>query len=207
MIDLSKNKGRKWTTDEIDYLKNNYGSRKTYLIAEDLSRTVVAVRKKARLIFPNLKFHEVQCNYSIADLSEAFGVASAVICEKWIHQRGLPTSKHKAKKITYHVIKLEKFWDWLKNNKNNVTIYMSKVNLDVLEYYPDWFLSDFNNKVDYLTKGKKAWSKSETDKLNHLYYVENKTATEIASILNRTVVSVRKKLDRELKNKLTKIAK
>lgn len=206
MIDLSKNKGRKWTTEEIDYLKDNYGGRKTHLIAKDLNRTIVAVRKKARLLFPNLKFHEVQCNYSIGDLSEAFGVASSVIYEKWVCHRGLPTSKHKSKKLTYHVIKLERFWDWLENNKNNVTIHMSKVNLDVLEYYPDWFLSDFENKVDYLTKGRKSWSKSETNKLNHLYYVENKTATEIASILNRTITSVRKKLDRELKNKLTKIA-
>ena len=207
-----KNRRLKWTISDLEYLKDNYGLVSTAYIAKKLGRTTLGVQKKAREVFSGMKRHEVQCLYSLPEICKAFGVPMSVVLENWVHKRDMPTIKHKAKLTYNYAVDIDKFWEWLESSKDNVTISMDKVNLDILEHYPEWFLEDmkakrdYKTKRDYSTKNRKIWTKEEVKKLEDLYYTQNKSAKEIAMILDRPTGSVSRKISREAQKKLTKTA-
>lgn len=148
-----KNRYIKWTASDLEYLKDNYGLVSTSYIAKKLGRTTLGVQRKARQIFTGMKRHEVQCLYSFPELSKVFGVATSVIKEKWFDSRDMPTIKTKIKTRYNYAVDIYKFWEWLESNKDNVTIQMDKVNLETLEYYPEWFLEDVKKPTQLLYKG------------------------------------------------------
>lgn len=203
-----KHHRKAWTAEDIEHLKEKYGKVNTEYIAKTLGRTTQAVRQKAQAMFKNMTIYEIQANYSLKDLGQALGRERSSIMRSWIKQYDMPVIKMVSKSgvILNYIIELDNFWEWLKNNKENVTIEMDKVDLTVLDFYPDWFLSDVENKNNYQKINRKKWSKNEVETLHRLYYKENVAIKEIALLLNRTYSSTTWKLNESARKRLTKVA-
>lgn len=194
---------RRWSKEEDEYLKEYFGVYSTPTIAKHLDRTVNAVVSRAYTIFKTRNKASIQGYYTATELNEALGV-NASACGNWIHKRNLPAIKYGKERIkstkqsqtyrtAYFAIDLSEFWNWLKENKKTAYIKTENVNLDALSYIPDWFMEDYKNKKIY--GRKKFWSEEETKALLDMSYKENKSIREIAKILDRTMISVRKKLE------------
>lgn len=198
----NKRKGYKYTKEEIDYIAEKFGIVNTSSIAKKLGRSVQAIEKKALQIFGTAKANSVQGLYNSEEISNMLGVWKGAVAI-WIKERGLPATIRPKKlkeenKDSIHCtdtysIDLEVFFDWLKENKNNVKIDFHKVDIESLPYAPDWFKEDYKNKNNYNVGNRVEWSEAETNKLLHLFYSEGKTLKEIAETLGRTYPSVRKK--------------
>lgn len=220
----NERKGYRYTKEEIEYIKENYGIINTSTIAMKLGRSEQAIQKKALQIFGSQSGHVAQALFTSVELSEALGVWNGAVAE-WIRKRGLPAKRYNKKltknakhgnkfKVDTYGIDIEDFFSWLKNNKENVYIKLEIVDLEALGYAPEWFLEDYKNKVIYSNGKRREWSQEEIDLLLHLFYNEGKKIKEIAEILGRDYGSVRRKkqyLNDRMKGikqlkKLTKIA-
>lgn len=199
---------REWTEEEVEYLKDKYGSMNTETIAKILKRTTLAVKRKADATLKNLNIYEAQGNYSLIELGEALGNSNSIIIRSWIKIHKMPTVviKNERGTITNYIIDINNFWSWLKKNKENVSIDMRKVRLGVLDFYPDWFLKDFKEEKSYSKRKLKKWSEAEFTLLNVMYYEKQSSIREIALALDRSYNSVADKIAREAKNRLTRIA-
>lgn len=200
---------RDWTKEEIEFLKESYGKRNIDNIASSLKRTPLGIKQKAKQIFKGLKIYEIQGNYSTVELGKALGNSSSLIIRSWIKKHEMPviTIKNDKGTVTHYIIEVDKFWDWLKDNKENVSIDMRVVDLEVLDYYPDWFLDDVEAGNSYRKKNVKKWGDKEFEILNKMYYEKNCSIKEIAFALNRSYGSVAEKIARETRNRLTRVAK
>lgn len=221
-MEKNHRRGYKYTKEEIDYITERFGTVSTSSIAKKLGRSVRAIEKKAVQIFGTAKANSVQGLYSSEEISIMLGVWKGAVAV-WIKERGLPaTAKPKRLKkenkgsiycTDTYSIDLKVFFDWLKENKNNVKVDFDKVDMESLPYAPDWFKEDYKNKNHYNVRNRVGWSEEDVSKLLYLFYVEGKTLKEIADILGRTYSSVRKKKQYlnerglvKIPNSLTKIA-
>lgn len=182
-----------WTKEELTYLKEKYGTIPTSQIANKLGRTEGGVKHKAQSLFKGMQWHEVQGLYSFKDIERAFGIRAEHVT-RWRDKRGMPSIKIEKEKISYYAIEIKAFWKWLENKKNEVKIQMNKVNLDVFEYYPDWFLDDYRNKKDYHHRSRKEWSEKDVSTIISLYYEKQVKIKDIAFYLDRSESSVWHKL-------------
>ena len=201
----NERKGYKYTKEEIDYIAEKIGVISTEKIAKRLGRSKQAIEKKALEIFGTAHGNTVQGLFNAEELSFLLGTHKGAV-SIWIKERGLPAITRKKnlkeksilsgyrKDVYEYGIDLEKFFDWLEVNKNNVKIDFNKVDMDSLyAYAPEWFKEDYKNKNHYNVGNRIEWSQKETETLLHLFYKEGKTLKEISEVLGRTYMSVSRK--------------
>lgn len=194
-------KRKEWKNEEIEYLKENFGSEPIEEIARKLNRSVSAVLLKSR----RLRIGSISANMdnlNTVQLGDALGIqAKDVIC--FITKYGLKARKVKLIKRKVYRIKLSNFWKWAELNRNR--IHWDKVEKNVLGKEPPW-VDDARKETDITSKKKYSkWSKYEKDKLK-FYYNKGLTYKEIANRLNRgiaTVQAMRKKMG--LPNKIIEL--
>ncbi len=203
-----KHHRKAWSTEDIEHLKEKYGKVNTEYIAKTLGRTTQAVKQKAQAIFKNMNIYEIQANYSIKDLSKALGRERSRITKSWVKQYDMPVIKMVSKSgvVLNYIVELDNFWEWLKKNKENVTIEMDRVDLAVLDFYPDWFLNDVKNKNNYQKINRRKWSEEEVETLYKMYFEDKVSINEIALKLNRSYSSTVWKLNEKTRKRLTKVA-
>lgn len=194
-------KRKEWKNEEIEYLKENFGSEPIEEIARKLNRSVSAVILKSR----RLRMGSISANMdnlSAYQLGKALGIQARDVIS-FITKYGLKARKVKLIKRKVYRIKLNNFWKWAELNKNR--IHWDKVEKNVLGKEPPW-VDDARKEIDIATKKKYTkWSEYEKDKLK-FYYNKGLTYKEIANRLNRgiaTVQAMRKKMG--LPNKIIEL--
>lgn len=215
----NERKGYKYTEEELDYISQKLGVISKESIAKALGRSVQSIEKIALKHFGTAKGNAIQGYFNSEELSYALGVWKGAVAV-WIRERGLPAKAHK-KNLKYKLaettndidtysIDIDVFYEWLEKNKNNVKIDFSKVDIDSFIGCPEWFMEDCRNKTIYHVGTRVEWSEKEVNQLLHLFYNEGKTIKEIAEILGRSYISVRKKKqylnDKNIFVPLTKVA-
>lgn len=196
----NKRQGCRYTKAEIDYISEKFGIIKTETIAKKLGRSKQAIEKKALQLYGTANGNSVQGLYNSEEISIMLGVWKGAVAD-WVHNRGLPVVNRSGRKVENESslrtekfsIDLEVFFEWLKENKNNVKIDFNKVKIGEIPFVPDWFKGDYENKNHYHVGNRVEWSQEETETLLQLFYNESKTLREVAEVLDRTYVSVRKK--------------
>lgn len=194
-------KRKEWKNEEIEYLKENFGSEPIEEIARKLNRSVSAVLLKSR----RLRIGSISANMdnlNTVQLGDALGIQARDVVN-FINKYGLKARKVKLIKRRVYRIKLSNFWKWAELNKDK--IHWEKVEKNILGKEPPW-VDDARKEIDIATKKKYTkWSEYEKDKLK-FYYNKGLTYKEIANKLNRgiaTVQAMRKKMG--LPNKIIEL--
>ena len=188
-------KGLKWSTEELEYLEDSWGSVNLISIAKKLNRSVAAVKLKAQRIGlgdPIKHYNGI----SISELSKVINIHYAIL-KNWESKYNFPV---KYKKFTQEkkvrVIKYSDWWKWAEQNKQMIDF--SRFERGDLGPEPSWV--EEKRKADQRLKIIKPkphntpWSKEDISRLK--YFVEKGfTYPEICDQLKRSHGAIKRKLN------------
>ena len=181
--------GKKWTKEEIEYLKEKYGKISIGKIAKNLGRSETAVKIKRTRLGLGL-FLENGDYITFRQLILALGYTDSPnrLKKQWIEKRGLPVIKKKIENGTFTVVYIDEFWKWAEKNKSYLNF--SRFPKYALGAEPDWV----SVKREYDLKNSKMeirkWTDEEREHLKSLLNTYKYTYKEISEILNRSEVSI-----------------
>ena len=188
---------RRWTDEEIAYLKENYGNFLDATVAKNLGRSITSVKVKAKRLHLHT-FKVSNAEYiSVLKLAEILKVSTGLIYTWNEKYTDFPAVSKKIYHSSCLLIQFDKILPWLKKHQD---IFNARdIEPFSLGKEPNWLkkkrTSDFNNTPK--NKGK-PWTKREESYLLHLYR-QGKTVEEIAKIMGRSGAGIRKKKNRLLK--------
>lgn len=195
MSTKNKTKHRKWTDEEIAYLKENYGNYLDVTIAKNLNRSITAVKVKAKRLHLHT-FKVSNAEYiSVYQLAKLLKISNSVIY-KWIKKyNDFPVVSKKIYYDSCYLVVFDKVLEWLERHQD---VFNAKdIEPFLFGKEPDWLkkkrTSDFNSTP---RNSKKSWTKREEDYLLHLLR-QGKSVKEISVIMGRSCSGIRSK-----KNKL-----
>ncbi|MCO5525151.1 helix-turn-helix domain-containing protein [Enterococcus faecalis] len=183
---------RKWTSEEIEYLSENYGSTTMETLVKVLERTPSAIKNKvARL---NLgRWYSNAYDVNLNEFAIAMNVTHQTLT-RWSKLYDFPISRKRFQKTYFHFVVLEDFWKWAEKHKN--IVQWNKLEKHLLGAEPEWVdemrTSKFRS-TDLSTK-KKKWSKDEIEKLRWMLNQYKFTYPEICQELGRSHGAVKRKI-------------
>ena len=126
---------KRWTSEEIDFLQENYGTKSLKAIANNLGRSISSVKNKAnRLGLGDAKLHFD--GITIRLLMELLNVEYGVM-KDWINNHDLPVViKVFAIKKRIKCINLNRFWKWAETHKE--LINFAELEPLILGKEPEW---------------------------------------------------------------------
>lgn len=192
--------GKAWTDKEVEYLCEYVGSVRVETLAKNLHRPVTGVLlKMKRLGISNTK--KQLGYYTLGELAGILKVDRKTV-SLWAEKYDLPYIKRKTRSMRdFRFIDTSDFWDWAYQHQDRIDF--SKVERHALPPEPEWVepLRHMKRKI----KGNyyRPWTINEERKLIH-YRNKGLTFKNIASIMNRTSVSLEKKYKRLLEQNTDK---
>lgn len=184
---------KQWTTEEIDYLKENVGFRKLTIIAKTMDRSDGSIRVKMnRLGISNTK---LQLGFlTVGELAKILKVDRNTI-KRWIEKYDLPHKKKVTRNIKkFYFINPPDFWLWAEKHKEK--IQFSSIESLLLLPEPDW-VNDEKRKERQIAKKKnyQYWTTKEDQRLLKLRK-EGFTYKEIGERMNRSSISIARRYKR-----------
>lgn len=173
---------KKWTKEEREYLKENWGVLKLDTMCKRLGRTKRAVEKVAYI---DLKLGNQMPWYSLKEVSEMTGINKDTIRNR-INKYNLPHHRAKTKQKPYMLdeVQIRKF---LRENQD--VWHYDNLTINLFENNTKWLIDKIEKDKTRTNKYKKTWTDEEDfillDRLKRGYSYE-----EIAKELNRTVQGV-----------------
>jgi len=188
-------RSRKWTDEEIAYLKESVGDLQVKSMALKLGRTQNSViNKLKRLGLANTREHND--GIPIGQLSRMINVDRTII-QNWVERHGLKASRKITRsKKRFWFVTPQDFWVWAEQNKDKVKF--SDIPYRTLVPEPDW-VNDERKKDWNADKRQpyKQWTLNEVEHMIHLRDHEGLTFKQIAHKLGRTEHSIARKYHRE----------
>jgi hypothetical protein len=182
-------KRRNWTSEEIEYLRENVGFAKLKTIAKNLDRTETSVElKMKRLGLSNTKSYTGQL--TMGELAKLLQVDPKSV-KLWTENHGLKFSKRATRSTRmFYFIKPKDFWEWAYVNKESVDF--SKIEPNSIPPEPDWLKQERMNKksINY-----KSWTTHEIKIMTDLYS-RGSDFSDIGEKLNRSSISIQRKYQR-----------
>lgn len=177
---------RKWTKEDVEYLKEKWGTVSIPYIAQKLNRSVNAIKLKAG----RLNLGPMLENGSYVTLNQVAIVLtgrpfSSYYKKSWIENRGMPVHNKKVMNNTFKIIYLDEFWKWAEKNRSFLDF--SKMEPLALGKEPGWV--NEQRKKDYKSNAlqrKDQWTPYEDDKLRYLLKQQKYGYAEVADILHRS---------------------
>ncbi|MBS4189964.1 helix-turn-helix domain-containing protein [Bacillus sp. FJAT-49705] len=182
-----------WNLEEIEYLKEQIGVHKITTIAQTMDRSYHSVIVKMnRLGISNTKLHTGLI--TIGELAKLVKVDRNTV-KWWVEKHGLPCTKKVTRKSKgFYFIDPSDFWKWAEENKDRVQF--SNIDSKVLLPEPEWVQEERQKENDVVKKrAYKTWTTKE-DQLLLKLRSEGLTFTEIAVKMNRSSISVARRIKR-----------
>lgn len=184
---------RKWTKEDVEYLKEKWGNVSISSIAKKLNRSVNAVKLKAK----RLGLGPMLENGSYVTLNQvAIALTgrnfSSYYKKSWIENRGMPVHNKKVINNTFKIIYLDEFWKWAEKNRSFLDF--SKMEPLALGKEPEWV--NEQRKKDYKSNAlqrKDQWTPYEDDKLRYLLKQQKYGYAEVAEILYRSEGAIQRR--------------
>jgi hypothetical protein len=186
-----KKQYRFWTNKEIEYLQDNWGTKGYKQIAKKLGRTTEAVMLKSHKL--GLSGIMSVSDYLILNQISQILKISCPKIKKWA-KIGLKLNKRQLTLKRYMwFVTHEDLMEFLENNPKlwNAT----KVEEYSLGYEPDWLINK-RRSDKYVPLRRKTWTYEEDKELEKMYYIRQMDYKEIAKELNRTYMSVKRRMTR-----------
>lgn len=186
-----KEKSWSWTSEELKYLKENWGNVSVGRLAKTLNRTVDAVIvKKDRLGLGNFLDNGDYISYNQL-LMALFGLdaqSTYRVNKSWV---GFPVKLKTVNGSKFKIVFLEDFWKWAEENKRKIDF--SKMEENILGLEPDWVKR--KRKIDIECRMKTSpWVKAEDLKLERMLLQHKYTYTDLSAEFNRTEDAIRRRI-------------
>lgn len=186
-------KGKDWSQEELDYIREVWGQKTIPEIARKLGRTINAVKVKTqRMGYTGQKWYGEMM--SARKVSELLGVDVYAVCDYWIPKCGL---KGRSKRLgetqkTTTIIMFEDLLKWLEQHQDLWDSRRLELHGLGMEY--DWLVE--KRKRDALLPSRKAqkWTAEEDSRLIYLFKRGNMTHEEIGAELGRSRAAVEHRL-------------
>lgn len=184
----------RWTTEEINYLQENWGNIPLDKMVKKLKRTEKTIYAKAGKL--NLGgYCDSGDMLTTAELIRALGYESSI---SWIRGRlmkhGLPVKEVTIMKSKVYKIKIDDFWKWAEKNKKIVNF--ARLEKGALGKEPLWV--DEKRKLDLENPIKKSgyrpWTKEEDNLLVAKVKSYRYTYKDLAEEFKRTEASIKHRL-------------
>lgn len=195
-------KGKPWTDEQIEYLKNNYKTTPVDEIAKVLGRSRKSIFEKASILGLSKDNYKIWTEEDLKYLKENYPTNKTSDVAQHLNrsehavrlkaeelgirkQKKIPKSYHKSTKVRTWTPEEE---EYLRKHypTEDVALIAKRLNRTPLSVY---------GKANYLgIKRGSFWTDKEVDILKFLYLETRTSVKEIARILNRTEKSVKGKL-------------
>lgn len=181
---------KKWTSQEVEFLEDSWGSIPLDKICKKLDRSSKAVCAKASRLGLGNMLDSIDC-ITAKHLGNSLGICSKTVV-KWINEKGLK-AKHTSltgKRMNW-LINVNDFWKWAEDNQDLINLY--KLEENELGKEPQWVKE--KRKRDYkFRRNEKRYSKADDEAIKRNYGVME--AKEIGQLIGRTSNSVRRRAAR-----------
>lgn len=184
---------RRWTAEEDDILRTNWGTMTIQGLCKKLNRTHNAVMVRVcRLGLP--RYLESGDYITVNQLYKTFAGTnfSSYQLKSWVNDRGVPIRNKRRGKNTYRVIYLEEFWEWAEKHRSFLDF--SKLEPLALGEEPAWVEEQRHKdfKANALQR-KDPWTPYEDSKLKALLKQQKYGYAEISKMLNRSAGAVQRR--------------
>ncbi len=186
--------GKKWTTEEVDYLKDSWGTYSIDSICKKLGRSKCAIMNKVKRLELG-PFLENGDYITFKQLVEALGYngTGGYLAKSWIKNRKLPVMNKKVGKTSVKVINLDDFWKWAEKNK--AFLDFSKFEPMTLGVEPSWV----KKKREYDVKKKtiiqkNVWTQKEDEYLIFLLNQYKYSYKDISKKMNRSEGAINRRI-------------
>ena len=185
---------RRWTDEEVYFLKENWGSLSVPKIAEKLNRTEISVfRKVSRLKLGT--FLESGDYITFRQLLNALHIDYNNHPQRtsWITNRGFPLKTKKVNTKSFYIVSISEFWKWAEHNQD--VLDFSKLEELTLGKEPEWVKN--KRKSDSIRANSvktSLWTDYEDVQLINLLKTYKYTYADLSRILNRTEDAVKTRI-------------
>lgn len=183
--------GRAWTTEELNYLQESWGTVSINGIANHLNRTATAIERKV------IKMHlgpfadngdYITLNQLYKVLGLSYGNESR--WKSWVEEQNFPVKLVRVKSRKLKIVYIEDFWKWAEHNQD--LLDLSKLEPLVLGVEPVWV--SVKRKQDFLRKRTsskgKPWTHYDDILLIGLLKEYKYTYQELAQLTGRTPAAI-----------------
>ena len=192
-----KKKNKKWSEEDISYLKEKWGKTSIQRLAKMLERSESSVYNRARIL--NLDSFKANSDFfSISELSIAFSTPGAGTypnnLKRWT-KGGLKIEERLIGNNYMRVARKDEFWKFAYKNKE--LFDFGKLERFVLDKEPDWVEAErikAKRERRAHPNRSKTWSKREINLLISKVKSRRFTYEEIAKDFGRTVPGIQAKL-------------
>lgn len=185
--------GRTWTSEDIAYLEDSWGTVSIRHIAKKLGRSVSAVKQKAQRIGlgdPTLHYEGITISQLMKALDKSYNTVYV-----WIRKYGMPVKeKLFVQEMRVKVISYDDFWKWAEQHKE--LLNFAKMEPGMLGAEPEWV--KVKRSADQLRSQKTwqsvAWSAAEDQQLRQMVKLSGMTYPKLAAHFNRSEASIKRRL-------------
>ena len=182
-----------WTKEELEYLEESWGRTSIPTIANNLNRSINAVRVKADRLKLGAVLESgdyVTFNQLIQAVTGSSSYSYKI--KSWVENRGFPIRTKRVAQCTFRIVYIDEFWKWAEENKSFIDF--SKMEVNILGREPEWVAEqrrkDF--KVCSLQR-KDPWSNAEDERLKYLLKQRKYGYAEISKMLKRSEGAIQRR--------------
>lgn len=183
----------KWTPEEKQYLKENWGNVSIGTMMKKLGRPkngIMAMKQRLGLG----AFLDSGDYVTWNQLLHAAGSGSGGYKnQSWIAKREFPVHTKKVGSKSFRIVYIDEFWEWAEKNMDMLDF--SRMEENILGAEPEWAREkrrrDFENSGKYI---KTPWTPAEDSRLSRLVRQQRHTYDELSKILRRTNGAVQKRI-------------
>lgn len=184
---------KRWSEEEIQYLRDNWGYKSIGTMGRSLKRSKNAIVIKASKLKLGAFLESgeyVLWNQLLSTLGVTGGGYKTI---SWVQNRAFPIKTKKVDKKSYKIVYLEDFWKWAEKNKD--LLDFSKFQEYSLGKEPAWAKEkrkrDFEKNTKYI---KTPWTTTEDSKLKYLLEQHKYTYMDLSKMLRRTNGAIQKRI-------------
>lgn len=184
---------KKWTQEEENYLREQWGSTSIPGLAKHLGRSQAAIMVRVQRLglgpwLENGEFIAVNqlykalfgCNFNTYQL------------KSWVKDRGLPIHTKRRGKKTYRVVYLDEFWEWAEKNRSFIDF--SKMEPLAVGEEPPWVAEqrrkDFHS---FRLQRKDPWTPDDDARLKMLLQQHKYGYAELSEMLRRSAGAIQRR--------------
>lgn len=190
----SVNKWRRWTQEEVSYLRDNWGSVTIQGISRKLCRTEAAILNKVQELGLGaflehgdyITLHQLLVAFTKSSASDTYKLKS------WIENRGMPVHTRLIKEKRVRIIYLDEFWEWAEKHRSFLDF--SKMEPLALGEEPAWVAEQ--RKKDFkafATQRKDPWTPAEDSRLIMLLRMQKYGYAELSEMLQRSAGAIQRR--------------
>lgn len=190
----SVNKWRRWTQEEVSYLRDNWGRVSIGYLARKLDRTESAVLNKVQELGLG-RFLDSGEYVTLNQLLVAVtGTTSAYSYKQisWVENRGMPIHYRLVKEKRVKIVYIDEFWEWAEKNRSFLDF--SKMEPLALGAEPDWVAEQRRKDFQaFSLQRKDPWTSAEDSRLIYLLKQHKYGYAELSEMLRRSAGAIQRR--------------